>query len=109
MNANSAQKNCWNGSGSRNKPTNFPPRFRAANSKRVAIARALANDPPLIIADEPTGNLNSKTAALVFDLFRDLVSQGKTVLMVTHDKEFARLVPHKIEIADGRINGSHPS
>lgn len=87
----------------------LPSALSGGEQQRVAIARALANDPPLIIADEPTGNLDSKTAALVFDLFRDLVSQGKTVLMVTHDREFARLVPHKIEIADGKINGSHPS
>ncbi len=87
----------------------LPAALSGGEQQRVAIARALANDPPLIIADEPTGNLDSKTAALVFDLFRDLVNQGKTVLMVTHDKEFARLVPRKIEIADGRIHGSHSS
>jgi putative ABC transport system ATP-binding protein len=82
----------------------LPAALSGGEQQRVAIARALSNDPPLVIADEPTGNLDSKTAAIVFDLFRDLVSQGKTVLMVTHDKEFARLVPHKIEIADGRLN-----
>jgi putative ABC transport system ATP-binding protein len=85
----------------------LPAALSGGEQQRVAIARALANDPPLIIADEPTGNLDSRTAALVFDLFRDLVSQGKTVLMVTHDKEFARAVPHQIEITDGRINGKH--
>jgi putative ABC transport system ATP-binding protein len=83
----------------------LPAALSGGEQQRVAIARALANDPPLIIADEPTGNLDSKTAALVFDLFRDLVSQGKTVLMVTHDKELARSVPHRIELTDGRING----
>ncbi len=82
----------------------LPSALSGGEQQRVAIARALANDPPLIIADEPTGNLDSKTAAIVFSLFRDLVSQGKTVLMVTHDKEFARLVPHRIEIADGRLD-----
>lgn len=85
----------------------LPAALSGGEQQRVAIARALANDPPLIIADEPTGNLDSKTAAIVFDLFQDLVRQGKTVLMVTHDKELARAVPHKIEIADGRINGVH--
>jgi putative ABC transport system ATP-binding protein len=85
----------------------LPSALSGGEQQRVAIARALANDPPLIIADEPTGNLDSKTAALVFDLFQDLVSQGKTVLMVTHDKELARSVPHKIEITDGRINGNY--
>jgi putative ABC transport system ATP-binding protein len=83
----------------------LPAALSGGEQQRVAIARALANDPPLIIADEPTGNLDSKTAALVFDLFRDLVSQGKTVLMVTHDKELARIVSHRIELSDGRING----
>jgi putative ABC transport system ATP-binding protein len=87
----------------------LPAALSGGEQQRVAIARALANDPPLLIADEPTGNLDSKTAALVFGLFRDLVRQGKTVLMVTHDREFARLVPHRIEIVDGRIHGSQPS
>jgi putative ABC transport system ATP-binding protein len=84
----------------------LPSALSGGEQQRVAIARALANDPPLIIADEPTGNLDSRTAAAVFDLFRSLVRQGKTVLMVTHDKELARAVPHKIEIADGRIHST---
>jgi putative ABC transport system ATP-binding protein len=87
----------------------LPAALSGGEQQRVAIARALANDPPLVIADEPTGNLDSKTAAIVFGLFQDLVKQGKTVLIVTHDKELARAVPHKIEIADGRINGNHRS
>jgi len=84
----------------------LPSALSGGEQQRVAIARALANDPPLIVADEPTGNLDSKTAATIFGLFQDLVKQGKTVLMVTHDKELARAVPHKIEIADGRISGN---
>jgi len=86
----------------------LPSVLSGGEQQRVAIARALANDPPLIIADEPTGNLDSKTAALVFDLFQNLVGQGKTVLMVTHDKELALNVPHKIEIRDGQIDGDQP-
>lgn len=85
----------------------LPSALSGGEQQRVAIARALANDPPLIVADEPTGNLDSKTAAMVFHLFQDLVKEGKTVLMVTHDKELARAVPHKIEIADGQINGNY--
>ena len=85
----------------------LPFALSGGEQQRVAIARALANDPPLVIADEPTGNLDSKTAAIVFGLFQDLVQQGKTVLMLTHDKELARAVPYKIEIADGRINDEH--
>lgn len=84
----------------------LPSALSGGEQQRVAIARALANDPPLIVADEPTGNLDSKTAATVFGLFQDLVKQGKTVLMVTHDKELARTVPHKIEIADGQIKSN---
>jgi putative ABC transport system ATP-binding protein len=71
--------------------------------QRAAIARALANDPKLLVADEPTGNLDQRTARDVFDLFTKLVSEGKTLLMVTHDKELARHVPRVVEIVDGRI------
>ncbi len=81
----------------------LPSALSGGEQQRVAIARALANDPPLILADEPTGNLDSKTAATVFGLFQDLVKQGKTILMVTHDRELVRAAPHRIEIADGRI------
>jgi putative ABC transport system ATP-binding protein len=69
----------------------------------VAIARALANDPPVIVADEPTGNLDSKTAHEIFDLFTSLVEHGKTLLVVTHDKEIAARAPRVIEMADGQI------
>ena len=71
--------------------------------QRAAIARALANDPPILIADEPTGNLDSKTAETIFALFNDLVSQGKTVIIVTHDSGLAK-TPHRTAlIADGEI------
>jgi len=69
----------------------------------VAIARALANDPPIIIADEPTGNLDSKTADSVFQLFNDLVSQGKTIIVVTHDSGLAKRTHRTALIADGEI------
>jgi ABC-type lipoprotein export system ATPase subunit len=72
--------------------------------QRAAIARALATDPPLLIADEPTGNLDAKTAGQVFDLFMQLIEeQGKTMLMVTHDQELAARIPRKIEIVNGLI------
>jgi putative ABC transport system ATP-binding protein len=71
--------------------------------QRAAIARALANDPQLLVADEPTGNLDSRSSDGVFDLFQRLVEQGKTLLMVTHDKELARRVPRIVEIIDGHI------
>jgi putative ABC transport system ATP-binding protein len=81
----------------------LPSMVSGGQQQRAAIARALANDPPLLVADEPTGNLDSRTAGDVFDLFSDLVEQGKTMLMVTHDKELARRVPRVLEIIDGKI------
>jgi len=81
----------------------LPSMVSGGQQQRAAIARALANDPALLVADEPTGNLDSRTAGDVFDLFTDLVEQGKTMLMVTHDKELARRVPRVLEIIDGKI------
>jgi putative ABC transport system ATP-binding protein len=81
----------------------LPSMVSGGQQQRAAIARALANDPPLLVGDEPTGNLDSRTAGDVFDLFSNLVAQGKTMLMVTHDKELARRVPRVVEITDGRI------
>ncbi|MEW5960335.1 MAG: ABC transporter ATP-binding protein, partial [Chloroflexota bacterium] len=81
----------------------LPSMVSGGQQQRAAIARALANDPPLLVADEPTGNLDSRTAGDVFDLFNRLVQEGKTMLMVTHDKEMARRVPRVVEITDGKI------
>jgi putative ABC transport system ATP-binding protein len=81
----------------------LPLMVSGGQQQRAAIARALANDPSLLIADEPTGNLDSRTSHDVFDLFSQVVSQGKTMLMVTHDKELARRVPRVVEILDGKI------
>ena len=81
----------------------LPSMVSGGQQQRAAIARALANDPPLLIADEPTGNLDSATSHDVFDLFAEVVSKGKTMLMVTHDKELAQRVPRVVEILDGKI------
>ncbi|MBN1535540.1 MAG: ABC transporter ATP-binding protein [Anaerolineales bacterium] len=81
----------------------LPSMVSGGQQQRAAIARALANDPDLLIADEPTGNLDTRSANDVFDLFLELVGQGKTLLMVTHDKELARRVPRVVEIIDGKI------
>jgi len=81
----------------------LPSAVSGGQQQRAAIARALANDPALLIADEPTGNLDSATSHDVFDLFNEVVSQGKTMVMVTHDKELAQRVPRVVEILDGRI------
>jgi ABC-type methionine transport system ATPase subunit len=81
----------------------LPTAISGGQQQRVAIARSLANDPPVIVADEPTGNLDSKTADAVFSLFEELVDGGKTILMVTHDDDLASRVSRAVTIADGRI------
>lgn len=81
----------------------LPSMVSGGQQQRAAIARALANDPPLLVGDEPTGNLDSQTAQDVFALFETLVAQGKTVLLVTHDKDLAQRVPRCLEIVNGRI------
>jgi len=83
-----------------NKP---PTAVSGGQQQRVAIARALANDPPLIIADEPTGRLDSATAEIIFGIFAQLVQQGKTIVMVTHDQTLAQRVSRVIQIADGEV------
>ncbi|HEX5692055.1 MAG TPA: ABC transporter ATP-binding protein, partial [Roseiflexaceae bacterium] len=81
----------------------LPSAVSGGQQQRVAIARALANDPPILIADEPTGNLDSKTANAVFELFENLVANGKTIVMVTHDQDLARRASRSILVADGQI------
>ncbi len=81
----------------------LPSQLSGGEQQRVAIGRALANDPPIIVADEPTGNLDSKTADRIFNLFEGLVAGGKTVLMVTHDKDLTKRVQRTVIIADGEI------
>jgi putative ABC transport system ATP-binding protein len=83
----------------------LPGALSGGQQQRVAIARALANDPPLIVADEPTGNLDSKTAFAVFELFAGFVEHGKTIVMVTHDRDLARRVYRTVTLADGEIVG----
>lgn len=82
----------------------LPSMVSGGQQQRAAIARAVANDPPLLIGDEPTGNLDPAGAQIIFDLFTDLVKQGKTMMMVTHDMELAAQVPRKIEIVNGYIS-----
>ncbi|PID85011.1 MAG: ABC transporter ATP-binding protein [Chloroflexi bacterium] len=81
----------------------LPPLLSGGQQQSVAIARALANDPPLLTADEPTGNLDSKTANHILRLFENLVDNGKTILMVTHDQDLARRAQETVELADGKI------
>lgn len=81
----------------------IPSRISGGQQQRAAIARALANDPPILIADEPTGNLDSRTSAAIFELFQSLVAQGKSILMATHDIDLARLSTRTLQITDGEI------
>jgi putative ABC transport system ATP-binding protein len=81
----------------------LPSMVSGGQQQRAAIARALANDPSLLVGDEPTGNLDSRTAQDVFDLFSELVEAGKSMIMVTHDKELAKRVPRVVEITNGKI------
>jgi putative ABC transport system ATP-binding protein len=82
----------------------LPAALSGGQQQRAAIARALANDPALIVADEPTGNLDSQTAEAVFDLFGELVRSGKTVVMVTHDRDIAQRASRVVSIVDGQIH-----
>jgi ABC-type lipoprotein export system ATPase subunit len=84
----------------------LPLSTSGGQQQRVAIARALANDPALLVADEPTGNLDSATAESVFELFHDLADRGTTVVMVTHDVDLAARTRRIVHMADGRITGS---
>ena len=81
----------------------FPSSLSGGQQQRAAIARALANDPPVIIADEPTGNLDSHTGAAIIELFAGLAKAGKTVIIVTHEKDFASYFGHTISMLDGTI------
>jgi len=86
----------------------LPSSTSGGQQQRVAIARALANDPPILVADEPTGNLDSHTAEAVFGLFTRLVTQEhKTILMVTHDDDLAHQASRIVVIADGQITRDH--
>jgi putative ABC transport system ATP-binding protein len=80
-----------------------PGAISGGQQQRVAIARAMANDPPLLVADEPTGSLDSNTAASVLAIFKALAAQGKTVVLVSHDPDIARQATRAITLADGRI------
>ena len=85
------------------KADKLPATLSGGQKQRVAVARALANGPALLLADEPTGALDSKTGAEVLDLFRELHQQGNTLLLVTHDPSIAALAERRVEIRDGLI------
>lgn len=81
----------------------LPAQLSGGQQQRAAIARALANDPPLLAADEPTGNLDTQTSQDVMHLFGTLVAEGKTVVMVTHERDFSRYFTRTITLTDGRV------
>ena len=83
----------------------YPTALSGGQQQRLAIARAMANDPAILVADEPTGSLDSETATAVIALFADLVRQGRTMLLVTHDKDVARRGSRIITLSDGEIIG----
>ena len=82
----------------------LPEALSGGEQQRVAIARALSNDPPILVADEPTGNLDSQTSESVLSLFGEFVDDGKTIVMVTHEHNTIRQVSRTVMIADGKIN-----
>jgi putative ABC transport system ATP-binding protein len=89
--------------GLRDQSPKLPSSLSGGQQQRAAIARALANDPPIVLADEPTGNLDSETSAAVAELFHGLIDQGKTLLIVTHDDNLARRAHRVIRLKDGLI------
>src|SRR5882762_2831250 len=86
-----------------NRAKHRPSQLSGGQQQRAAIARALVNDPRLVFADEPTGNLDSHTGEAILNLFRELSQQGRTIVLVTHDPEIAAVTPRRIEIRDGKI------
>lgn len=82
---------------------NTPAQLSGGQQQRVAIARALVGEPSLLLADEPTGNLDSKTGAEIIKLFKDLHTAGVTIVMVTHDANIARAASRQIKVADGKL------
>jgi putative ABC transport system ATP-binding protein len=87
-----------------NRSKHRPSQLSGGQQQRAAIARALVNDPRIIFADEPTGNLDSHTGEVILELFRKLSSEGRTIILVTHDPEIAAVTPRRIEIRDGRVS-----
>jgi putative ABC transport system ATP-binding protein len=86
-----------------NRSRHRPMQLSGGQQQRTAIARALVNDPRVVFADEPTGNLDSHTGEAILQLFRQLSQKGRTIALVTHDPEIAAVTPRRIEIRDGRV------
>ncbi len=89
--------------GLENRCKHRPSQLSGGQQQRVAIARALVNNPRILFADEPTGNLDSHTGELILEMFKNLSKEGRTIILVTHDPEIAAVTPRRIEIRDGKI------
>jgi putative ABC transport system ATP-binding protein len=100
---NQQARNLLNQVGLENRAEHRPTELSGGQQQRVAIARALVNNPSLILADEPTGNLDTSSGGAVMQLLSDLHNAGRTVLVVTHDPRMTRFATHKIFLLDGRI------
>ena len=87
-----------------NRARHRPMQLSGGQQQRAAIARALVNNPKIVFADEPTGNLDSHTGEVILELFRKLSQEGRTIALVTHDPEIAAVTPRRIEIRDGKIS-----
>ena len=86
----------------------LPSLLSGGQQQRAAIARALANDPPVLLADEPTGNLDSATSDSILGLFAQLAAEGTTVLMVTHERDASRYATRQVTLVDGRVTADSP-
>ena len=106
-----ADKRIWDALGlvdMKNRAHHRPSQLSGGQRQRVAIARALVNEPRILLADEPTGNLDSRTAATILDLFTELNRQGRTIVLVTHDPKIAAYSRRQIHVMDGRIARDDP-
>ena len=86
--------------------THYPSELSGGQQQRVAIARALVNDPEVILADEPTGNLDQESGRQVMELFRELNKSGSTILLITHDPKLASQASRVVRIEDGRLSAA---
>jgi putative ABC transport system ATP-binding protein len=93
--------------GIRDQADKLPATLSGGQQQRAAIARALANDPPLLLADEPTGNLDSATSTSILELFAELNAEGRTIVVVTHERDVSGYISRQVTLVDGRVEADH--